>query len=310
MKLFKNISPDRENEIFGVLLWAVALFLFLSLVTYSHSRDADFLNSKDFSLNKLFTHPLKNQAGVMGALVSYALYYLLGLSSFFLPVVLAFWGTNFLFKTEFSTLFKKTVYIFAFIFLLGIFFSISWVNASAGQYFSRVTIGGWFSLLSAKILVKIFGTFGSYTLSLAFLLVVALLATPWKFSESLLFGKSVFRRFYDRGSKWWELKRMEKRRTQRVEEIRDTLKEEKEHESLVEESTQIRGDKTERIHSADEKEEPINLVSELKNSLRVVRGKEENKIGAYQYPGLSILNEPPQIKPSVTNEELKKRLKY
>ena len=311
MKLFKNISPDRKNEIFGVLLWALALFIFLSLVTYSYSGDVKYFNQELSwgNLGKLVTHPIKNQAGIMGALVSYALYYLLGLSSFFLPIILVLWGTNFLFKTEFSTLFKKTVYIFAFIFLLGIFFSISWVNASSGQDFSKVTIGGWFSLLSAKILVKIFGTFGSYTLSLAFIIVVALLATPWKFSESLLFGKTIFQRFYDRGSKWWELKRMEKRRTQRVEEIRDTLEKDKKDEHIVEEIPQIKDVRYERIDSEEEREEQVNLVGELKSSLRLVRGKEESKIGAYQYPGLSILNEPPQIKPSVTNEELNQTAK-
>jgi len=310
MKLFKNISADRKNEIFGVLLWALALFVLLSLITYSYAGDTKFLNQLSWnSLGKLFTHPVKNQAGIMGALVSYALYYLLGLSSFFLPIILVFWGTNFLFKTEFSTLFKKTVYIFAFIFLLGIFFSISWTNASVGVDFSKVTIGGWFSLLFAKILVKIFGTFGSYTLSLAFLIVVALLATPWKFSESLLFGKSIFQRFYDRGSKWWGLKRMEKRRTQRVEEIRDTLEKDKKDEHIAGEIPQIKDVRHERIDSEEEKEEPVNLVGELKSSLRLVRGKEESKIGAYQYPSLSILNEPPQIKPSVTNEELNQTAK-
>ncbi len=311
MKLFKNISPDRKSEIFGVLLWALALFIFLSLVTYSYSGDAKFFN-QELSWSKpgkLFTHPIRNQAGIMGALVSYALYYLLGLSSFFLPIILVFWGTNFLFKTEFSTLFKKTVYIFTFVFLLGIFFSISWVNASSGQDFSKVTIGGWFSLFSAKVLVKIFGTFGSYTLSAAFLIIVALLATPWKFSESLTFGKSIFQRFYDRGSRWWELKRMEKRRTQRVEEIRETLERDKKDQHVVEEIPHTKDVRNETIVSEEEKEEPVSLVGELKSSLRLVRGKEESKIGAYQYPSLSILNEPPQIKPSVTNEELNQTAK-
>jgi len=91
MKLFKNISADRKNEIFGVLLWALALFVLLSLITYSYAGDTKFLNQLSWnSLGKLFTHPVKNQAGIMGALVSYALYYLLGLSSFFLPIILVF----------------------------------------------------------------------------------------------------------------------------------------------------------------------------------------------------------------------------
>lgn len=306
MKLFKNISAQRKNEIFGVLLWASALFILLSLFTYSYTRDAKFINQELSwsNLEKLLNHPIRNHAGIMGALVSYTLYYLLGLAAFFLPVILLFWGTNFLFKTEPSTLFKKTIYIFTFIFLLGIFFSISQAHSTTGVDFSKVTIGGWGSLFFAKILVKIFGTFGSYTLSLALLIVVALLATPWKLSESLIFGKAILRRFYDRSSRWWELKRMEKRRTQRLDELKETLGKEKKEEFLVKELPQEKEVKSEWIHSGEEKERPRDFVKELKTSLSLVRGKGDSKIGAYQYPSLSILNDPPHIKPSVTNEEL------
>ena len=308
MKLFKNISPDRKNEVFGVLLWASALFILLSLFTYSYSKDARFFN-QEFSwsnLEKLFTQPIRNQAGIIGALISYMLFYLFGLVAFFLPISLIFWGTVYLFKTELSTVFKKTIYIFIFILLLGIFFSISQAHSSIGLDFSRVSLGGWSSLLFAKFLVKIFGTFGSYTLSLALLIIVALLATPWKFSESLIFGKTLFQRFYDRGSRWWELKRVQKRRTQREEELKVAF----EKEGLIlKEYLQEKEVKPESIRSVEEKEEPVNIVKELKTSLNLVRGKEESKIGAYQYPGLSILNDPPFVKPSVTNEELNQTAK-
>ncbi|MDH4223743.1 MAG: DNA translocase FtsK [candidate division Zixibacteria bacterium] len=304
MKLLKNISADRKDEIFGVLLWALSIFILLSLITYSHSIDSRFLNQELSwsSLDKLVTQQMRNQTGVMGALVSYSLYYLFGIVSFFLPVVLVFWGTRFLFKTEWSTLFKKTVFIFILIYLLGVFFSISVAYSSTGVDFSRVSLGGWASTVMAKILVKIFGIFGSYTLCLALLVVVAVLVTPWKPSESLLLGKTLLGKFYERGSNWWELKRIEKRRTQRMEELKETAGTEEEIE--VEEPPPVKEDKRGKIFTASKKDGPGNLVEEIKTSLSFVRSKEDNKIGAYQYPGLSILNEPPHIKPSVTNEEL------
>jgi S-DNA-T family DNA segregation ATPase FtsK/SpoIIIE len=311
VKLFKNFSSERKNEIFGVLLWASALFILLSLFTYSYSKDAKFFN-QEFSwsnLDKLFTQPIRNQAGIIGALISYLLFYLFGLSSFLLPLSLGLWGTVYLFKTELFTIFKKTIYIFTFIFLLGIFFCISQAHSSIGLDFSRVSLGGWSSLLFAKILVKIFGTFGSYTLSLALLIIVALLATPWKFSESLIFGKTLFQRFYDRGSRWWELKRVQKRRTQREEELKVAFEKEKKEGLILKEYLQEKEVKPESIHSVEEKEEPVNIVKELKTSLNLVRGKEESKIGAYQYPSLSILNDPPFVKPSVTNDELNQTAK-
>ena len=311
MKLFKNFSSERKNEIFGVLLWASALFILLSLFTYSYSKDAKFFN-QEFSwsnLDKLFTQPLRNQAGIIGALISYLLFYLFGLSSFLLPLSLGLWGTVYLFKTELFTIFKKTIYIFTFIFLLGIFFCISQAHSSIGLDFSGVSLGGWSSLLFAKILVKIFGTFGSYTLSLALLIIVALLATPWKFSESLIFGKTLFQGFYDRGSRWWELKRVQKRRTQREEELKVAFEKEKKEGLILKEYLQEKEVKPESIHSIEEKEEAVNIVKELKTSLNLVRGKEESKIGAYQYPSLSILNDPPFVKPSVTNDELNQTAK-
>jgi len=306
MKLFKKISTQRKDEILGVLLWALALFILLSLFTYSYSRDTRFLNQELSwsNLDKLFNHSIRNQAGIMGALVSYSLYYLLGLSAFFLPAVLIFWGTNFLFKASLSTLFKKTSYIFVFIFLLGIFFSISQAHSTTGMDFSKVTLGGWGSLLLAKILVKIFGTFGSYTLSLALLVVVVILITPWKLSESLLFGKTLLFKFYEGVSRWWELKRMERREIQRIEGHKKTLGKEKEEEFLVKEPSEEKEVKSELIHPVEEKEESRDFVKELKTSLSLVRGKEDSRIGAYQYPSLGILNDPPHIKPSVTNEEL------
>lgn len=306
MKFLKNISAGRKDEIFGVLLWALALFICLSLFTYSYSRDTGFIKHELSwgNLDKLFTYPLKNQAGIMGALVSYVLYYLLGIASFVLPMLFVFWGTNFLFKKNLSTLFKKTLYIFSLIFLLGIFFSLSRANSSTGADFSRITLGGWGSLFFARILVKIFGTFGSYTLSLALIVVAVILITPWRLSESLLLGKTLFHRFYEKGSKWWELKRMEKRRSQRMEELKETLGKRKEEEVLVKEPPLEKEIKTGRVLSTEDEEEPRNLVKEIKTSLSLVRGKEEKEIGAYQYPSLSILNEPPHIKPSVTQEEL------
>ena len=73
----KNYS--RGNEIFAVVLLALAVLAFLCLVTYS---------STDWSLNTSSTQKTQNWVGVVGSVIADLLFQAIGLTAYFLPALL------------------------------------------------------------------------------------------------------------------------------------------------------------------------------------------------------------------------------
>lgn len=70
---------SRGNEIFAVVLLALAVLTFLCLVTYS---------STDWSLNTASTQKTQNWVGVVGSVIADLLFQTIGLTAYFLPALL------------------------------------------------------------------------------------------------------------------------------------------------------------------------------------------------------------------------------
>ncbi len=73
-------KPSRANEVFAVVLLAVAVLVFLCLVTYSPT---------DWSLNTVSSQRTQNWIGVVGAVIADILFQAIGISAYIFPALLA-----------------------------------------------------------------------------------------------------------------------------------------------------------------------------------------------------------------------------
>ena len=78
-RLTVSKTESRSSEIVAVVLSALAVLTFLSLVTYS---------SNDWSLNTASTQKTHNWVGVFGSVIADLLFQIIGLAAYFLPLLL------------------------------------------------------------------------------------------------------------------------------------------------------------------------------------------------------------------------------
>ena len=101
---------DRSREILGILIMAMALLIFLGLI--SHHPD-DFPNAGS-------PRAVQNWLGLAGSWISYYLYtFTIGYSCIIFPVLLFFLGWNLFLDRPFKPFLRLSGYIFA----LGVFLS-------------------------------------------------------------------------------------------------------------------------------------------------------------------------------------------
>jgi len=303
MKILSSISYERKKEILGVLLIALALFIFISLFTYDRQSDVkpiqESVTFKHFF--GFFTQKVNNQCGPVGALVSYSLFHALGYSSFFIPIFLILLGMTRFPKVSLSALSKKVLYLFVFVLVSGVLLGMPILTSGETADYSKVTLGGWLSWTLGKFCLKLFGTAGSYTLLISSLIILIAIITPVRPSDFVFLTKRTVERLFAQGSKWRELGRIRRQRKRREKELKAKEKL-KEATHTAEEAS---------IPSGEEgfPEGVPSLAQDFKTTLKLVRGEEKSLEGDYKYPSLDLLDDPPYLKPSVSNEELNQTAK-
>ena len=229
MSILGFVSVERKREILGVLLIGLALFIIISLFTYDRQSDLKLLQKSVTFENFFgsFSQEVNNQCGPVGALASYLLIYALGYSSFFIPIFLIVLGVSRFPKVNLSTLSKKVLFVFVFVLVSGVLLSLPASKSKETVDFSTITLGGWLSSTLGHFCLKLFGTAGSYTLVIAGLIVLAAIITPLRPSDFILFTRRAVERFLSQGSKWRELRRIQRQRKRREKEgkAKEKLKE-------------------------------------------------------------------------------------
>jgi len=173
--------PDKKwNEIQAVILFALALLILISLATFS------------FSDLKMFTSrpnmPVKNFAGIFGMYVGGTLFFLMGLSSYVMPLLVLSWAAARLYGvTPQKILFKISGTFFLILASSSIFSMFG-----AGDNSFRFGLGGIVGLMFSDFLVKYLGRGGALLVIGVLFLLSLLLATEFLL---LPFLSGLFRRF-------------------------------------------------------------------------------------------------------------------
>lgn len=184
-----KIGLSKWNEIQAIMLFAVAVLIFISLASFSFS-DIGLFTSKP-------NVPINNFAGVFGAYVGAALFFVMGLSSYVIPLLILSWAAARLFGiTPQKVYFKVFGTFFLILASSSIFSMIGRGDASHAQSF-RFSLGGIVGLVFSDFLVMYLGK-GGAILVIAVLFMLSLLTA----TEFLLlpFLSSMFRNVKDASS--------------------------------------------------------------------------------------------------------------
>ena len=302
MKISTAISEERKKEILGVLLIALALFMWLSLFSYDRAGDNQILKqlmAGGQSITQAFTQQFNNQCGPVGAGVSYLVLYTFGYAGFLVPLFVLLFGISSFPGARLTLMIKKALFAFVFVSALGVLLSLPAIRSQEVIDFSRVTIGGWFSASLGEICLQLVGTAGTYILLVASLIVLAALITPFKPSDFILLFKRIIERLLTQGSKWRELRRINRLRVKKEKASRPKKK--AKEAQPVEETAEAAAEETFTVRAP--------LGPREKTSLTLVRGGEKRGAGGYRFPPLDLLDDPPRTKPTVSEEELNETAK-
>ncbi len=148
------VKAKRIQVVWGVVLFAASLLLFLSLVSFT-SSDLSFYSSQP-------NQPAKNWVGIVGSWISGMLLFSLGLSSFLIPAVLFVWGLLKCLHQDEKLWLRLWGGLVLFV-VLSAFLSLSPASPAL-----RFKLGGIVGLFVSDLLIRYFTRIGSLILLLTF----------------------------------------------------------------------------------------------------------------------------------------------
>ena len=176
MKALSNLPERRKEELLGILMLTVGALLFLSLITHSAQDDLHLGGGLSFTL---FEFTSDNWIGLIGAAISYMMYYVLGFLAFFVPIYAVISGVRYLFKWKLPKLRKKFWYSLLIISSLCLILSIKYVHSNSSIDFIN-TPGGALIVGLASFVTHLFGTVGAAVIFISSILVLTSLLIEWR----------------------------------------------------------------------------------------------------------------------------------
>jgi S-DNA-T family DNA segregation ATPase FtsK/SpoIIIE len=167
------IIEKLKHEIIGILLVALGIVLFLSLVSY-HPLDPSF-----FSYTSSKVKDIHNWMGVVGSYVSGFLFQAFGLPSFLVPLVLGIFAFSFIFRWEWKVPLIKLAGWGVLLLSTSALFSL-WLRPLR-FYQQDILAGGFVGEIVSRILVRYFNVGGATLLSLLALILSFVLGTGLSF---------------------------------------------------------------------------------------------------------------------------------
>lgn len=275
------LDEAKKNEIWAIFFLAIAILIFISLISFD-INDVYFHTSTPNS----HTH---NFAGIIGAYLGWSLFFLIGISSFIIPVVILFWAGGRFLGTRPQRFYVKLLGTLILIVSSSALLSIAFYE----NHTARFQKGGIVGLIISDFLVKYFGKVGSVIIGSAFLLLSMLLATEFLIFPFVLtvvnWIKNLFFKLKD------SLKGMRRRKEPVILRPRvSTYTPSPSPTPVVKPQINIPRIKVEKPKSA-----PI-----VKPAPAVRPAVKKVPVGDYKLPSLDLLNSPPPIEERKIKEDL------
>lgn len=175
--LFEKKS-DKKSEITAILLLALAVFVFISLITYDYG-DLSFFSS---DVNK----PIRNFAGILGAYLAGTLLFIMGISSYALPMLIVFWAVTRFVGTKPENYYFKIIGTLFLVLAASSTFSL----VSGSNLTFKFKMGGIIGVSFSDFLVKYLGVLGALVTIIVLLCLSIVVATDFFiFPFIIAFGK-------------------------------------------------------------------------------------------------------------------------
>ncbi len=283
----KRKKRIRTSEILAIFLLFLALFIFLSLISYD-SKDPSWAN---VTPSHQKTH---NYAGKAGASLSEAFLQFLGFGAFLVPLGLIYLCFGAFFPGQ--RLFQKTAASFLFILVFSallylIFKTISWRG-------TEIQAGGIIGSLISSILVRYFNSTGSVLILFVLLILLFLLSTEISLRKILDQVSRLFSFFFKeiriKVTRYQKVKRREKMRKKVVEKYSATL-------GLDKEKKEAKKKKEKKLRK-EIKPEPV-IVKPPKAPEEKPLFPELEREGDYHFPHFNLLD-PGKAKEKIDKDEL------
>ncbi len=168
-----SIKEKLRHEIAGILLIALGVFLFLSLISY-HPMDPSF-----FSYASAKAKGIHNWMGIVGAYLSGLLFQSFGFPSFLISFVLVFFAFSFVFRWEWKYLSLKIAGWAVLLISISSFFGL-WLSPIR-IYGQGLLMGGFIGEIFSRNLVRYFNRPGATVLLLMILILSFVLGTGISF---------------------------------------------------------------------------------------------------------------------------------
>ena len=161
------IDKKRWNEIQAIVLFAIALLIFISFVTFDFS-DVSIFTSK-------VNHPVRNFAGLFGAIFGAIMFFTMGMSAYVIPLLMLSWALARFSGVEPQKIYFKIFGTFFLILASSALFSI----CGGADNSVRFSLGGLVGLVFSDFLLKYLGFAGSMLVIIVLFLLSVLLATEF-----------------------------------------------------------------------------------------------------------------------------------
>ncbi|MFA5142740.1 MAG: DNA translocase FtsK [Candidatus Omnitrophota bacterium] len=300
------MDKTRWNEIQAILLFAVAILIFTSLITFSFQDLSAFTSNPNV--------PVRNFAGLFGVYIGAALFFLMGLSSYVIPLLVVSWAVARLYGiTPQKILFK----LFGTLFLILASSSIFSLIGRGDNSF-RFSLGGIAGLIFSDFLVKYLGRGGAILVIVVLFLLSVLLATEFLLLPFLV---NLFSRIRGKGRNLAGIDLLpgtaSAARSRGKAAVNLTVKKPVMKLPVVEDKTAVRAPEKPR------EREPIKIVSAEENrketpsrsaSIRAsgsgqtpvqeVLKTDPSRSGVFNLPGIDLLDTPPPIETRRIKDDL------
>ncbi len=199
----KKKSTGKKKKALGVILFLLAVLVLISLVSHHRPDDARIVGEIDSHLSP-FDINYHNQAGMLGAYLSYICLSLIGWLAFFIPLGLIFVSLR-LFSSELATRFELNCFIlFVISLLVTMIYDIHLLTERALSV--KIDIpGGYIAENLTQLSIKVVGDLGSYVVLSGIILILLILytsVTPALAMRLRLPGGDVFRGAYTALARW------------------------------------------------------------------------------------------------------------
>ena len=163
----EHLSPQKRNEAWGLVFLAISALVFIALISYDQN-DLPFYSS-DPNLQT------KNLIGIIGSYIAGALVFLIGATSFVVPLLTLSWAMSKFMGKEPQKIYIKAIGTIILFLSASSFFSLLSAQEAAASFKN----GGFVGALISGYLARYFGYSGTYIILVTLVMLSILIATEF-----------------------------------------------------------------------------------------------------------------------------------